>query len=462
MENRYDVSFGSIRGKTSGGHVTSNYTGNTYRVEHMARNSDSWTCSCKRFLDAIRTGADSKTCRHIAAYMEEMNRPKENQGAMEAALDSAGDVVVACTGCGSTHYTRAGRKSGKQVYQCKSCKRRFVCTVPGFEKQTHGPEVVASSLNMIMSGMSYRKTAEQLYFTNNIRVSHVTILRWVQKYTTIIKKYTDALKPITGDVWSVDEAVIKVKKTKKLKGKGNVDWLWSAIDPKTRFVLASIVSSDNRTSKDAEAVLRLAKKIGFPNYLVTDSLSAYDSAAAKVLPRTSHIKTKSIRDGFTNMAIKRYHNEIREKLKSCRGLGNDDSAAIFANLLYIHHNFVRPHMGLDGKTPAEKAVVTTAHAARGKYRSLIRNAAVSELPSNRTLARRLGRHAELVTIDAGADNVRIIPNRWIGNDDWRKITLLLSEVGFVWLFTNISRCWIKFANGPPRITPAARKRLTPV
>ena len=462
MEKRYEVSLDSIRGKTSGGHVTSNYTYNTYKVEHVAENFNSWTCSCKIFLDAIRTGADSKTCRHIAAYMEEMDKSKEKRDIIRAASESAGDVVIACTGCGSTRYTKAGRKSGKQVYKCKSCKRRFVCTVPGFEKQTHGPEVVASSLNMVMSGMSYRKTAEHLYFTNNIRVSHVTILRWVQKYTSIIKMYTDALKPITGDVWSVDEAVIKVKKTKKLKGKGNVDWLWSAIDPKTRMVLASIVSSDNRTSKDAEAVLRLAKKIGTPNYLVTDSLSAYDSAAAKVLPKASHIKTKSIRDGFTNMAIERYHNEIREKLKTCRGLGNDDSAAIFANLLLIHHNFVRPHMGLDGKTPGEKAGATTAHVARGKYRSLIRDAAVSDLPSNRTLARRLGRHARLVTIDAGADNVRVIPNRWIGNDDWRKITLLLGEAGFVWLFTNIARCWIKFANGPPGITPAARERRMPV
>ena len=462
MNDKYTVSLGSIRGKTPGGHVTSNHTSNTYRVEHMAGNSDSWTCDCKTFLDAIRTGANSKTCRHIAAYMEEMNRPKERQGAIEATPESAGDVVIACTGCGSTHYTKAGRKSGKQVYKCKSCKKKFVCTVPGFEKQKHGPKVVASSLNMIMSGMSYHKTAEHLYFTNNIRVSHVTVLSWVQKYTSIIKRYTDALKPITGDVWSVDEAAIKVKNTKKLKGKGNVDWLWSAIDPKTRLILASIVSSDNRTSKDAEAVLRLAKKIGIPNYLVTDSLSAYDSAAANVLPRTSHIKTKSIRDGFTNMAIERYHNEIREKLKSCRGLGNDDSAAIFADLLRIHHNFVRPHMGLDGKTPAEKAGVTTAHAARGKYRSLIRDAAMSDIPSNVTLTRRLGRHAGLVTIYAATDNVRIVPNRWIGNDDWRTITLLLSEVGFVWLFTSISRCWIKFANGPPRIMPAARKRLTPV
>ena len=462
MGDRYDVSLDSIRGKTSGGHVISNYSHNTYRVEHKAGNFNSWTCGCKRFLDAVRTGADSKTCWHISAYMEEMNRRKEKLDITNSALEPAEYTVLACTGCGSTWYTKCGRKSGKQVYQCKSCKKRFVWTMPGFERLKYGPEAVTSALNMVMSGMSYRKTAEQLRFANNIRVSYATIFYWVQKYTLIIKRYTDALKPITGDVWSVDEAVIKVKNTKKLKYVRNIDWLWSAIDPKTKFVLASIVSSDSRTSKDAKAVLRLAKKIGTPNYLVTDSLSAYDSAADEVLPMASHIKTKSIRDGFTNMAIERYHNEIREKLKSCRGLGNDDSAAIFANLLHIHHNFVRPHMGLDGKTPAEEAGATTAHAARGKYRSLIRDAAVSNLPSNRTLARKLGKHAGLVTIYVGTDNVRITPNRWIDNDDLHKITLLLSEVGFVWLFTNISRCWIKFANGPPRITLTARKRATPV
>ena len=35
-----------------------------------------------------------------------------------------------------------------------------------------------------------------------------------------ISYYTDALRPIIGDVLSVDEAVINVKRTNKLEGKG--------------------------------------------------------------------------------------------------------------------------------------------------------------------------------------------------------------------------------------------------
>ena len=349
-----------------------------------------------------------------------------------------------------------------QIYRCKTCNKRFVHAEPGFERLTHGPQVIASALNMVMSGMSYRKTAEHIYFVNNIRISHTVILYWVKKYTAIIKRYTDALRPIIGDVLSVDEAVVNVKRTNKLEGKGNVDWLWSAIDPKTRLVLASMISTNSRSTSDASKILEICKKIGIPNYLVTDSLSAYDSAALETLPTTSHVKTKSIRDGFTNMAIERYHNEIREKLKSCRGLGNDDSAAVFANLLYIHHNFVRPHMGLGGKTPAEEAGMITRDTAKGKYYSLIKEASSSRISGNWAIARKLGKHASLVTIHADHNDVRVVPNDWIENDVWRKMTTLLNEIGLVWMFNHVMRCWIKFENGPPAIVPADRKKPTPI
>ena len=463
MDDRYDVELFSINKKTAGGHVTSKISQRTYRVEHMPGNPNSWTCDCQAFFDAIRTGADSKTCRHIAAYVERMNKPLRE---LDSGSTLSEKAQICCRGCGSTDYKKAGIKKNKhgdaQMYWCKTCGKRFVHAEPGFERLTHGPQVVAGALNMVMSGMSYRKTAEHIYFVNNVRVSHVAILYWVKKYTAIIKMYTDALRPIIGDVLSVDEAVVNVKRTEQLEGKGNVDWLWSAIDPKTRLILASMISTNSRTTDDASKILEMCKRIGTPNYLVTDSLSAYDSAASETFPATSHVKTKSIRDGFTNMAIERYHNEIREKLKTCRGLGNDDSAAIFANLLYIHHNFVRPHMGLDDRTPAEAAGMITRDTAKGKYHSLIREASSSKVSGNGAIARKLGRHASLVTIRAGRSDVRVVPNFWIENDVWRRITTLLNEIGFVWMFNHVMRCWIRFENGPPAIAPAAKERRMPV
>ena len=77
-----------------------------------------------------------------------------------------------CTACGATERTKAGTKGGKQVYRCKSCNRRYVHTAPGFQKNKYPPNVVAGSLNMLMSGVSYRKVAENASCCFGMRVSH--------------------------------------------------------------------------------------------------------------------------------------------------------------------------------------------------------------------------------------------------------------------------------------------------
>ena len=68
----------------------------------------------------------------------------------------------------------------------------------------------------------------------------------------------------------------------------------------------------------------------------------------------------------------------------------------------------------------------------------------------------------LVTIYADHNDVRVVPNDWIENDVWCKMTTLLNEIGLVWMFNHVMRCWIKFENGPPAIVPADRKKLTPI
>jgi len=49
--------------------------------------------------------------------------------------------------------------------------------------------------------------------------------------------------------------------------------------------------------------------------------------------------------------MERLNGEFRDREKVMRGVKTKDSM-IFDGL-QIYHNYVRPHMGLDGKTPAE-------------------------------------------------------------------------------------------------------------
>jgi hypothetical protein len=65
--------------------------------------------------------------------------------------------------------------------------------------------------------------------------------------------------------------------------------------------------------------------------------------------RTVHIKTKSLSEGFANRPIERRYNGVREVTKTRRGLCNNQSAHVFADLKRIEHNFCRPHLGLPNK-----------------------------------------------------------------------------------------------------------------
>ena len=235
--------------------------------------------------------------------------------------------------------------------------------------------------------------------------------------------------------------VLNVKNTKKTS-KGFHDWLWGIIDPKTRFLIAAEVSK-RREIVDVRKIISRGKKIVSknPNYILTDSLHSYEKAIRKEFEnRTAHIKTKSFRDGFVNLPIERYHNEIREGLKTRRGLGNDKSAKIFADLSRIHHNFVKPHQGLDGKTPAQAANIDL-NLGNDKYLDLIKQAA-----SKPNFVNSLGKRIKKLTIVNEKDSIKITTKEWIDKRIWREINDILRLHGFSWVSNYEDSCWLKLAS----------------
>lgn len=300
------------------------------------------------------------------------------------------------------------------------------------------PQVISECLNLVMSGVSYRNTSRHIYSTHEIQISHTAIRDWIKKYTYMIKEYVESFYPELGDVWSLDEMYLNVKNTKKT-GKGFHDWLWSIIDPKTRFLIATEVSK-RRETIDAKNIIASGKKIVTknPNYVLTDSLNSYDKAIRDEFEsKTAHIKTKSLKDGFVNRPIERYHNEIREKLKSRRGLGNDDSAQDFVELLKINHNFVKPHQGLDGKTPAQAANIDL-NLGQDKYLDLIKQAGTKI-----NFVNNLGKRIKKVSIVNEGDSIKVTPRGWIDKQIWREINDILRLHEFSWLSNGKDSCWMK-------------------
>jgi hypothetical protein len=73
---------------------------------------------------------------------------------------------------------------------------------------------------------------------------------------------------------------------------------------------------------------------------------------------------------MNNNKMERLNGEFRDREKIVRGLKKADSPLISGYQIY--HNYVRPHMALDNKTPADKAGIEIQ--GENKWITLIQNA----------------------------------------------------------------------------------------
>jgi len=58
-----------------------------------------------------------------------------------------------------------------------------------------------------------------------------------------------------------------------------------------------------------------------------------------------------------NNRVERLHGMISQRNKVMRGLYDEATAQTMMDGLQIYFNFLRPHMTLNGKTPAQKAKI---------------------------------------------------------------------------------------------------------
>src|ERR687888_265105 len=66
----------------------------------------------------------------------------------------------------------------------------------------------------------------------------------------------------------------------------------------------------------------------------------------------SDIRHIRIQGDHNNNKIERFNGEVRDREKVMRGLKKKDTPILTG--YQIFHNYVRPHMALDGQTPAER------------------------------------------------------------------------------------------------------------
>lgn len=218
-----------------------------------------------------------------------------------------------CPNCDDSHIVKYGTYKGVQRWWCKSCKRKFKADGTLFHMKTPAKQV-SSAMSMYYEGMSIKAITRQLKQDHNNAPSTATIYEWIQKYTQYAIDSARGYHPKVGDRCIADETVLQID--------GQNIWFWDIIDEKTRFLLASHIST-TRTTKDAQGLMeQAATRAGkTPKVVITDSLSAYLDGVELAFGRDSEHRQGSpfaIEDD--TQRIERFHGTLKARTKVMRGL----------------------------------------------------------------------------------------------------------------------------------------------
>lgn len=322
-----------------------------------------WTCNCGdyRFRHIC--------CKHVHGVEFSIKIRNEVRQKNQVIIEQI--TCDKCPRCQSASIVKHGVRHNKtfdlQRYTCKDCKNRFSFNL-GFEGMKFSPKVITSAMQLYFTGESLRNVQKFLNL-QGVSVSHKTVYVWIKKYTGLMQQYLDKITPQVGDVWRADELFIKVK--------GNLKYLFAMLDEETRFLIAQEVA-DSKNHHDARNLFKMAREIAEkkPTKLITDGLPAYREAFLKEYwtreqPRVVHESHITLKGDRNNNMMERLNGEIRDREKVVRGLKKNDSPLIDGYQIY--HNYIRPHMGLDGQTPADKCGIKIL--GKNKWLTVIQNAA---------------------------------------------------------------------------------------
>ena len=320
-----------------------------------------WICNCPDF-----TYREVK-CKHIWAVELSVKLRQIVKPTVIEPID-----IHACIFCKAQGFLikwglRHNKYGDIQKFSCKSCGKFFTVNI-GFERMKHNPQGITTAMQLYFSGESLRNVAKSLKLLG-VEVSHQTVYNWIEKYTALMDKYLDKITPQVSDTWRADELFLKVK--------GNMKYLYAMMDNETRFWIAQQVA-DTKYTADITPLFREGKKVAgkAPSTIITDGAFNFHSAFEKAYWRENkalaiqHIRHVRMSGDRNNNRMERFNGEIRDREKVMRSLKKQDTPILVG--AQIFHNYVRPHMALNGQTPADKAGIQVK--GKDKWLTLIQNA----------------------------------------------------------------------------------------
>jgi transposase-like protein len=176
---------------------------------------------------------------------------------------------------------------------------------------------------------------EELLAERGIEVDHVTIYRWVQRFTPLLIDAARPCRHCPGDRWYVDETYVKVA--------GRWVYLYRAIDQFGQ-VIDVLVSEKRDLAATRRFFIRALEHGIRPSEVTTDRAPAYQRVLEELLPAACHVMEQ-----YANNPVESDHGRLKARVRPMRGLKRLRSARVVSTGHAFIQNLRRGHyeLGVD-------------------------------------------------------------------------------------------------------------------
>lgn len=206
-------------------------------------------------------------------------------------------------------------------------------------------------------GMSARKTAALMFDVHQVKVSHQTILNYMNSVALITKPFVDHYPYELSNSFCGDETYIRVK--------GRWHYLFFFFDAVKKIILSYPVSPNRDTLsaiKALDQVLQKFKEIPEDLMFVVDGNPIYVLAQHYFAQHDIHFDISKV-IGLTNddpvskeyrplkQIIERLNRTFKGNYRATTGFGSQAGSVSYVTLFVAYFNFLRPHASLEYKVP---------------------------------------------------------------------------------------------------------------
>jgi transposase-like protein len=195
-------------------------------------------------------------------------------------------------------------------------------------------------------GLSYRDL-EEILAERGIEVDHVTLYRWVQRFTPLLADAARPCRHAVGNRWFVDETYVKVA--------GRWRYVYRAVDEHRQII--DVYVSARRDTHAARRFFEAALNAhGAPVEVVTDRAPALGAVIEELIPSAFHNTEQ-----YANNRIEADHGRLKARLRPMRGLKRDHNARVIIRGHALMQNLRRGHyeLGCEARAPRRVAAAFT-------------------------------------------------------------------------------------------------------